>query len=68
MEFEDMFIDAYSDGDRNKRVLSHPAASDLPAQLTDNMEKWRNPFKDAWMSFWGELLDISAMMKAVQGF
>lgn len=67
MAFEDMSIDAYSDGDRTKRVLSHPAASDLPVQLTDNMEKWRNPFKDAWMSFRGELLDISAMMVAVKG-
>jgi len=26
MAFEDMAIDAYSDGDRTKRVLSHPVA------------------------------------------
>lgn len=28
--FEDMAIDAYSNGDRTKRALSHPIAQDIP--------------------------------------
>jgi len=67
MAFEDMSIDAYSDGDRTKRILSHPIAQDLPQKITDNIEKWRNPFKDAWMMLRGEMLDVKAMMNALNG-
>lgn len=67
MAFEDMSIDAYSDGDRTKRVLSHPIAQDLPVTITENIEKWRNPFKEAWLMLRGELLDVKAMMNAMSG-
>jgi len=67
MAFEDMSIDAYSDGDRTKRVLSHPIAQDLPITITENIEKWRNPFKEAWLMLRGELLDVKAMMNAMSG-
>ena len=67
MAFEDMAIDAYSDGDRTKRVLSHPVASELPQKITENIEKWRNPFKDAYLTLRGEMLDVKAMMVAMQG-
>jgi hypothetical protein len=67
MAFEDMAIDSYSDGDRTKRVLSHPVAQDLPVKITESIEKWRNPFKDAWLALRGELLDIKAMMNAMSG-
>jgi hypothetical protein len=30
LAFEDMAIDSFSDGDRTKRVLSHPVAQELP--------------------------------------
>lgn len=67
MSFEDLAIDSFSDGDRTKRVLSHPAAQDLPMKITENIEKWRNPFREAWMSVRGELLDLKAMMAAMSG-
>ena len=67
MAFEDMSVDCYSDGDRTKRVLSHPIAQDLPVKITENVEKWRNPFKEAWMGLRGEMLDIKAMMAAMAG-
>ena len=67
MSFEDMAIDTFSDGDRTKRILSHPAAQDLPITITENIEKWRNPFRDAYMSLRGELLDLKAMMNAMAG-
>lgn len=65
--FEDMAIDAYSDGDRTKRALSHPIAQDVPERVTENINKWRNPFKDAWMTLRGEVLDVKAMMNAMNG-
>jgi hypothetical protein len=67
MAFEDMAIDCYSDGDRTKRVLSHPIAQELPVKIAENIEKWRNPFKDAWMTLRGEVLDLKAMMNAMAG-
>jgi len=67
MAFEDMAIDSYSDGDRTKRILSHPIAQDLPVKITENIEKWRNPFKDAWYCLRGEVLDLKAMMNAMTG-
>lgn len=62
-----MAIDAYADGDRTKRQLSHPIAQDLDANITENIEKWRNPFNEAWMALRGEVLDLKAMMNAMQG-
>jgi len=62
-----MAIDAYSDGDRTKRALSHPIAQDVPERVTENINKWRNPFKDAWMTLRGEVLDVKAMMNAMNG-
>ena len=67
MAFEDMAIDSFSDGERTKRVLSHPTAQELPQQIKENIEKWRNPFKDAYMTLRGEMLDVKAMMSAMQG-
>ena len=67
MAFEDLAIDSYSDGDRTKRILSHPVAQDLPTKITENIEKWRNPFKDTYMQLRNELLNIKAMMNAMQG-
>lgn len=67
MAFEDLAIDSYSDGDRTKRVLSHPIATELPVKITENIEKWRNPFKEAYMMLRNELLNIKAMMNAMQG-
>ena len=67
MAFEDMAIDCYSDGDRTKRVLSHPIAQEFPVKIAENIEKWRNPFKDAWMTLRGEVLDLKAMMNAMAG-
>ena len=67
MAFEDLAIDAYSDGDRTKRILSHPVAQDLPVKIAENIEKWRNPFKDAYMQLRNELLNIKSMMNAMQG-
>lgn len=67
MAFEDMAIDCYSDGDRTKRVLSHPIAQDLPTKITENIEKWRNPFRETWMTLRGEVLDIKSMMNAMSG-
>jgi|Transcript_31761 hypothetical protein len=67
MAFEDMAIDSFSDGDRTKRVLSHPIAQELPQKITENIEKWRNPFKDAYMTLRGEMLDVKAMMAAMGG-
>lgn len=67
LEFEDMAIDSLSDGDRTKRVLSHPIAQELPTKIAENIEKWRNPFKDAWLGLRGEVLDLKAMMNAMNG-
>jgi len=67
MSFEDLAVDAYSEGDRTKRVLSHPLAQDLPEKITENIEKWRNPFKEAWMTLRNELLNLKAMMNAMTG-
>lgn len=67
MAFEDMCIDFYSDGDRTKRILSHPIAQELPTKITENIEKWRNPFKEAWLGLRRELLDIKSMMNAMNG-
>ena len=65
MAFEDMAIDSFSDGERTKRVLSHPTAQELPQQIKENIEKWRNPFKDAYMTLRGEMLDVKAMIGAM---
>ena len=67
MEFEDMAIDTLGDGDRTTRVLSHPIAQDLGERITENIGKWRNPFKEAYMVLRGELLDLKAMMNAMAG-
>ena len=60
-----MAIDTFSDGDRTKRVLSHPVAQELPSQINENIDKWRNPFKDAYMMLRGEMLDVKAMIGAM---
>lgn len=65
LAFEDMAIDTFSDGDRTKRVLSHPVAQELPSQINENIDKWRNPFKDAYMMLRGEMLDVKAMIGAM---
>jgi len=65
LAFEDMAIDTFSDGDRTKRVLSHPVAQELPTQINENIDKWRNPFKDAYMMLRGEMLDVKAMIGAM---
>ena len=65
LAFEDMAIDSFSDGDRTKRVLSHPVAQELPTQINENIDKWRNPFKDAYMMLRGEMLDVKAMIGAM---
>ena len=67
MAFEDMCVDFYSDGDRTKRILSHPVAQELPTKITENIEKWRNPFKEAWLGLRRELLDVKSMMNAMNG-
>lgn len=36
-------------------------------KISENIEKWRNPFREAWMSVRGELLDLKAMMAAMSG-
>ena len=67
MAFEDLAIDAYADGDRTKRVLSHPVAQELPQTITENVAQWRNPFRDAYNALRGEVLDVKAMMVAMSG-
>jgi len=62
-----MSIDAYSDGDRTNRVLSHPIAQELPEKISESVEKWRNPFREAFLTLRGEVLDLKAMMNAMQG-
>ena len=36
MAFEDIAIEAYSDGDRTKRILSNPNAETLPTTISEN--------------------------------
>ena len=62
-----MAIDALGDGDRTKRVLSHPIAADLKDKITENIGKWRNPFKEAYLMLRAEMLDVKAMMSSMNG-
>ena len=36
-------------------------------KITENIEKWRNPFRDAWYALRGEVLDLKAMMNSMAG-
>ena len=58
MKFEDVGMSYYSDLDYNKRVLTHPNAEDLKERIESSTDKWKNPYKDAYIWLKGEVLDV----------
>ena len=58
MEYEDKAISYYSEQDYKKRTLTHPNADDLKERIETSANKWKNPYKDAYIWLKGELLDV----------
>jgi hypothetical protein len=67
MRYEDVGVNYYSDQDQNKRILTHPNASDLKERIEENAQKWKNPYKDAYLWLKGEFLDVQGMYDALMG-
>lgn len=67
MKYEDVGIAYYSDQDDSKRLLTHPNMSDLKERIDDSVQKWKNPYKDAYLWLKGEYLDIKGMYEAING-
>lgn len=67
VKYEDHNMEYYSDSDLTKRVLTHPATGDISERMVTAHKGWKNPFREAYIWFKGELLDIKGMNDAVLG-
>jgi hypothetical protein len=67
MKFEDVAIAYYADQDYNKRSLTHPNASDLKERIETTCNKFKNPYRDAYIWLKGEFLDVEGMYDALYG-
>jgi hypothetical protein len=67
LKYEDNNVEYYSETDLNKRILTHPSAGDVKERLDDTYDKWKNPYKDAYLWLKGELLDIKGISEALLG-
>jgi hypothetical protein len=67
MKFEEVGIAYYSDQDYNKRILTHPNASELKAKIDESSGKWKNPYREAYYWLKGEYLDVKGMHDGLMG-
>ena len=67
MKFEDVAHAYYADQDYSKRVLTHPDNEELKEKVTNNHQKAKNPFMDAYIWIKGEFLDVNGMFKCLKG-
>jgi len=67
MKYEDVGTAFYSDQDFNKRLLTHPSAEGLKERVDESIDKFRNPYRDQYIWYKGELLDINSMYNGLLG-
>lgn len=67
MKYEDVGLAYYADSDYNKRILTHPNASELKEKIDDSATKWKNPYREAYIWLKGEYLDVKGMYDGLMG-
>uniref|UniRef100_A0A7S3CRU8 Uncharacterized protein n=1 Tax=Strombidium rassoulzadegani TaxID=1082188 RepID=A0A7S3CRU8_9SPIT len=67
MKYEDVGLAYYSDQDYNKRVLTHPKCENLKDRIEENKQKSKNSYRDSYLWFKGEFLDVQGMYDSLQG-
>lgn len=67
IKFEDTAVDFYSDGDREKRHLTHPAQKDMRTEVANTIIQMKNPMRDVYLWIKGEFLDVKGMIDAMNG-
>ena len=60
--YEDNNVDYYSENDVTKRILTNPVTgSEFTERYTSQIKSLKNPFKEAYYWFKGELLDLKGL-------
>lgn len=67
LKYEDNNVEYYSETDPSKRTLTHPSAGDVKERFEETYNKWKNPYKDAYLWIKGELLDVRGISEALLG-
>lgn len=67
MKYEDAGVTYYSDKDDEKRLLTHETCGDLKEKIDESVNKWKNPYKEAYLWIKGEFLDVQGMFEALNG-
>lgn len=67
MKYEDVGVAYYSDQDYEKRILTHPNSDDLKDRITQNTNRTKNPYREAYLWLKGEFLDVQGMYDCLQG-
>jgi len=47
--------------------MTNPSNAELPSDIVNNINSWRNSFKDVWVWLKGEALEVKGMIDAMQG-
>jgi len=66
-KYEDQNVEYYSDADVSKKILTHPSSGDIKERMDVVSKQWKNSYKDAYMWFKSELLDIKGLADALAG-
>ena len=60
--YEDNNVDYYSENDVTKRILTNPVTgNEFTERYTSQIKTLKNPFKEAYYWFKGELLDLKGL-------
>jgi uncharacterized protein YukJ len=66
--YEDNNVDYYSENDVTKRILTNPiTGSEFTEKYNSQIKSLKNPFKEAYYWFKGELLDLKGLHEALIG-
>lgn len=69
MKYEDNNIDYYAESDVTKRILTNPVSGggEFKDKYDQQNKSLRNPYKEAYYWFKGELLDLKGINEALAG-
>lgn len=67
LRFEELAMDFLTEGDMNKRMLTHPKAGEMKEKADETSTKWINPYLEAYVWLKGEILDLKGMKDAIIG-
>jgi sorting nexin-1/2 len=67
LKYEEVNVDYYSEQDKMKKILNHPQNGDFKEKIKSTCQSWKNPFKQAYLSLKGELLDLIGLKESLEG-